>query len=280
MVILELEAPEAIEQSPTALHQDPPAAVSAAELLDAGDGGEEDAAAEPTMVVVNVKPLPTTHEDAAKRRADYMLRKDILQERICALGIEQGKLKEQAKLCKKESEVLLEQLDQLIESYENPPVPAAGTETAAEPTAGRCGFIIADQSAEDTQQTEPVSRPVDPVAKESAYRAALEDATVAELDIGEKVREKLIEAGAATLWSLEQFRADIALGKKDWPKGVGEAKQSQIEDAILRWMADHSDCWDQVQGENDRIEAAADSERAAEVAESQPPLPPVSLDDL
>ena len=43
-----------------------------------------------------------------------------------------------------------------------------------------------------------------------------------------------------TLGLLEDLRADITQGKEKWPKGIGPAKITQIEDAVVEWLkVDH-----------------------------------------
>jgi hypothetical protein len=280
---LELEAPatESIERDSqdsnrSALRVVRPENDAAAELLegdaidasDAGDAGEvvELESAEevrpatedqPTLAEPIVEPIaavvpaaPNHHAAAESRRADYLRKKDILQEQIAALAIEQVKLKEQVKLCKKECEVYVEQLNNLIESWENPPSPALSTDSGAG-VADECGPIQADRQAEDQQQAESVSSPgesQDSSGREQArYQAVLNAASIKDLWLPPKVTERLMEAGAATIWKLEQLRADISQGRASWPKGIGEAKITAIEDAIMGWMSKHSESWEPVQ---------------------------------
>jgi hypothetical protein len=216
----------------------------------------------------------------------------MLQEHISALMIEQQKLREQAKRCKKEAEVYVEQLTELIENWEHPA--ADVNMTTSTEAAGGCGVHATDQSVPDITQTEPAGLPDasagQPQPKTetqmlAAYRRTLESAPISQLGISETLQGKLIEAGAENLWTLEQLRSEISLGKAKWPKGIGAAKVTQIEDAIMGWMSRNSASWDPMQGANDAAEAAADESRAAEVAESQPMAPAApavssDIDDL
>jgi len=242
--------------------------------------------------------------DYDTRRRDYLRQKDILQEQISALMIEQSKLKEQAKRCKKEAEVYVEQLDELIESWEHPA--PQGLSLCLDATGPAHDGSFADRGA-STTRPEPAAVPDAPqpstdtlqatataTAKprteaqtQAAYRRALESAPISQLGISEALQEKLAEAGAENLWTLEQLRSEISLGKAKWPKGIGAAKVTAIEDAIMGWMSRNSESWDPVQGGNDAAEAAADESRAADVAESQPGQPEVAspavssdIDDL
>lgn len=219
--------------------------------------------------------LPRTHEEAEQRREKYFREKSALEEHICALGIEIGRAKETIKSCKKEQEVLLEKLDHLIQAWENPPAVEPTSTTSVVGSGGGCDVPIVDQPAVGIPQAEPATTPEGPSSE--SYQSVLESESVAVLGLKEAVTEKLIEAGADTLWRLEMLRKDISEGRKEWPKGIGKAKVTMIEDAILAWCAVNSGRWDRLQGANDAAEAAADEERAAAVKESQP-SPAVSND--
>ena len=226
----------------------------------------------------------------ALRRKMYLREKDILQEQISALAIEQVKLKEQIKRCKKESEVLVERLNNLIENWEHPPA-ASGPVPTADAVADGSGRGLADQPAEHASPAEPASSPGEPQVlddlgpepdmPQQSYQSVLEAETLAVLGLKESVAAKLSESGVETLWQLEMLRKDISEGRKEWPKGIGKAKVTAIEDAILAWCAANSGRWDAQQGTNDQAEAAADAERAEAVKESQPPtVQPADIDDL
>lgn len=210
---------------------------------------QEPATPTPPPAATTATPTPPhSHEDAEARRRTYLQEKDLLQEQISALAIEQVKLKEQIKLRKKESEVLVERLNSLIESWEHPaplalenepPAPASSTTTKASLDADRHG--AADDDAAPTVAVGT------PVSSDARYRAALESAALDGLGLPAKLVEKLAEADCRTIWDLEQLRAEISQGRKKWPKGIGDAKQSQIEDAVLKWVAANQANWNQPQ---------------------------------
>ncbi len=62
---------------------------------------------------------------------------------------------------------------------------------------------------------------------------------IAELGLASGLTDKLIGAGIDTIGRLEQRRADISEGKEKWPKGVGAAAVTKIENAVLDWLAEH-----------------------------------------
>ena len=219
----------------------------------------------------------------ARRRADYLRTKDVLQEQISALMIEQQKLREQAKRCKKEAEVYVEQLTELIENWEHPAADV-NTTTSTE-AAGGCGVHATDQSVPDITQTEPASQPGEPqtatptppavqseAAAASQYEDSLRAVSLESLGIGGKLIEKLQSERVITIWDWEDLRKAIGIGKMEWPKGVGEKKREDVDARIGDWVAKNSHRWTPV------------AERAVDVAESQPatPSPAIStdIDDL
>jgi hypothetical protein len=66
-------------------------------------------------------------------------------------------------------------------------------------------------------------------------------APLSELFLPDKLRDKLLSAGVETIGELEDLRAKIADGKAEWPKGIGTAKVTAIEDSVLSWLTDHRD---------------------------------------
>lgn len=57
------------------------------------------------------------------------------------------------------------------------------------------------------------------------------------LDLPSSVAVKLEEAHVQTVGQLEKLRGEIALGNEKWPKGIGPAKVTAIEDAVTDWIA-------------------------------------------
>lgn len=66
-------------------------------------------------------------------------------------------------------------------------------------------------------------------------------ADIGDLAIPDGVLEKLRESGVETIGDLEDLRADISNGKAKWPKGIGPAKVTIIEDAVIQWLTVHQD---------------------------------------
>jgi hypothetical protein len=61
-----------------------------------------------------------------------------------------------------------------------------------------------------------------------------------ELCLQASIVEKLAEvANVTTLGGLEDFRAKIALGEVEWPKGIGVAKITAIEESIANFLDEY-----------------------------------------
>lgn len=80
---------------------------------------------------------------------------------------------------------------------------------------------------------------VDDDADADAYTECLTH-SIESLGLQPGVVAKLTEEGIRSVGDLEKLREEITLGRKEWPKGIGVAKQSAIEDAIIDYVRDHA----------------------------------------
>ena len=62
------------------------------------------------------------------------------------------------------------------------------------------------------------------------------DEPLGSLDLSEAIQAKLVEYGIETIRDLENLRAEISMGKANWPKGIGAAKVTAIENAVTEWL--------------------------------------------
>lgn len=65
--------------------------------------------------------------------------------------------------------------------------------------------------------------------------------SVESLGLPPKLAEKLAEDGLDTIGRLEDRRAEISQGREKWPKGIGAAKVTLIEDAVIKWLTTNRD---------------------------------------
>lgn len=84
--------------------------------------------------------------------------------------------------------------------------------------------ILAKLDGDQEEAIEPVD--------ENAWR----EEPLASLELQAGINAKLEEHGVLTIGHLETLRAEISQGKDDWPKGIGEAKITVIENAVLNWL--------------------------------------------
>lgn len=77
---------------------------------------------------------------------------------------------------------------------------------------------------------------------------AWRSAPISELGLKPKLTERLIEAGYPTIGKLVDLRAAIAIGHEKWPKGIGAAKITDIENAEIDWLGKHRETWGQPAG--------------------------------
>jgi len=143
-------------------------------------------------------------------------------------------LEAELKAAKKEERDALKHYTQIL--TRGPVKPAEPKSTATTP-----GGQGAADNLNGATQSPANATPTDPSAVQSdAWRSA----SINELaELSEKLRDKLIEAGADTIGTLENLRAQIAEGKANWPKGIGAAKITQIEDAVINWLTRNRDSY-------------------------------------
>lgn len=95
-------------------------------------------------------------------------------------------------------------------------------------------LMPAFMAAEEKAATEGAAAEAEAAAEPSdSWR----DAPIGDLAIPDGLIEKLFEAGIDTVGELEDLRAEISQGKSKWPKGIGPAKVTTIEEAVLQWLA-------------------------------------------
>ena len=85
--------------------------------------------------------------------------------------------------------------------------------------------------AVETMQDQSPSTPVD----SEAWKIE----PIESLGLPSGVVSTLQGAGIDTIGRLEQRRADISNGRESWPRGIGEAKVTKIENAVIAWLTQH-----------------------------------------
>ena len=89
------------------------------------------------------------------------------------------------------------------------------------------------------------SATLDAQAPSEAVSDAWRECTIAELGahgLRASLVQRLAELGYDTIGKLEDLRAKISTGAVDrWPKGIGEAKITEIENAVVGWLTANRD---------------------------------------
>lgn len=216
---------------------------------------------QPTQPVVPAVPSAPRAITPAER---FDCDKLDIQEHMCNLMRRLSSLKRETASTKKAVEVATDELQDLIDSWENgkyeagllaekagdkkppatPPEPATSAATAVPfTTASGSGVpttttgITLPPALQAPSTMDMTTRLAQEHRQQERYNDVLDAAMIGELGLQPKLEEKLIEAGATTLLKLERLRADIGMGREKWPKGVGEGKVTIIENALSAWLA-------------------------------------------
>ena len=267
MAITTLEIPATTEQPPVLrVASDAAEADAAANLLELADVAdvEQIPTGECAIPIGDQPVIEVPQTELAGRvnngdRKAYHRDKSALEERLSALMIEELKLREELKGCRQEAKELAAELSSLIDRWEhrNLPTSVPASVLPAGPASESSATSLDSDAAEQLR-----------------YRTVLESATLATLGLPPKLQERLEEAGIGNVWQLEQLRSEIGLGSGKWPKGIGTAKITLIEDAIVSWMAHNQATWSpshrtaaEIDATNQQIEDEQDEARAADVSE-------------
>lgn len=199
----------------------------------------------------------------------YNERHEAATEHYVTCSIARARLEAALKVAKKREKDALEDLSEIIDrgieptplfdrmtspSTHGPILPA----TAA--TGQEATDVAADggnnASVEPGATTDDETAVVDP----DAWKAV----SISVLNLKPALTERLVESGMETLGKLEAFRAEAADRRASWPKGIGEAKITQIEDAVVDWLTKNRDShlFGQGSGEAGSV-AAGDATSAA-----------------
>lgn len=90
--------------------------------------------------------------------------------------------------------------------------------------------------------TEAVTVPsVTPPVPVDFYPDSWRSASINELGLPDKLVEKLALDGIELIGQLEDRRGEISQGRAKWPKGIGAARITEIENAIVEWLSKDRD---------------------------------------
>lgn len=151
---------------------------------------------------------------------------EAAKERHTAAAITQAQIKESHKIAKAAEEEALEELRDLLNDRPSEPSFAEFMVNFRKQTSVPTGEPTA---ADATQPAEPNTS--------TAWR----EVSITKLDLPAKLIERLQNDCINTIGQLEDRRGEISEHKAKWPKGIGAAKITQIEDAVIAWLTANRD---------------------------------------
>jgi len=184
-------------------------------------------------------PTPTKPELISDGIAEWKIASDRLEHEIADLVVERAALSERAKSIKKRIDCLAEDL---LELREKGPQPIWRTPAPQPPQTRQ----VQSQSQFATSNQVTTSPPADDNGVYTTTSASADDGKwrtvpISELQLKPNITVKLQDADIETIGQLEDLRADISNRRREWPKGIGKAKITEIEDAIITWLTKNRD---------------------------------------
>ena len=241
-----MELPEQLEQEPTATDNhaamngvatDPLVPESALDEVGKELAGQElgnpiDASFEVIEDAPAAKPKKTTEEKfTAKATKHYEIRKREAEEWLSTCVLRRRECDAQLKAAKSTEKAAAELLEEVLaRGVERLPLIDAAEKVAEDREAAAADPNSVGLSPDPNAPAGPL-RVHDPDAWKSAPLSAL--------GLPPSLEEKLTSEGMDTIGRLEQRRADISQGKEKWPKGIGPAKVTLIEDAVVGWLTEN-----------------------------------------
>lgn len=220
-----------------------------------------------TITVQKSQPSPQEIAQAAWKQ-----RIRAISDELAEAALERLEAESRFKAAKNREKAIVEQLSEVMK--EGPRVMPLFDRQPEHPEQ-QPGHDAAESVAPDAQTWAESGGPVviEPLT-DDAWRSI----HISELQLKPKLQERLEEAGIETIGRLEDLRAEISQGREKWPKGIGKAKITEIEDAVIAWLSKNRDA--QVLAEAKAQVQAAEPSANVQESEFDPCARAVELDDL
>ncbi len=163
-----------------------------------------------------------------KKHSQWQRDVEAAKESHTSAAIVRSQADDARKLAKKHEDDALEELMGLLNDKPKEPTFA---EVVAELVKKRGLGMASDQPVASSPSSTSAAKTSD------AWRAV----PITKLDLPDKLIERLQEDGLDTIGRLEDRRGEISEGKAKWPKGIGQAKITKIEDAVIAWLTQNRD---------------------------------------
>lgn len=162
----------------------------------------------------------TTPQPIPDLQPSYQEQLDDARDEFTTISLEAAECEKNLKMLKADMKAALKRLKNLIDR---------GATAASQTTVvAKSPEFTPDESYVDGSN---------PTASQPPESDAWQFTPLPELGLPESLTAKIIESGYETLGELEDLRAAISTGKAEWPKGIGVAKITQIEDAVVAWWS-------------------------------------------
>lgn len=185
---------------------------------------------------------------------------EAAKEKHTSSAIVRSQADDARKLAKKHED---DALDELMSLLNNEPKEPTFAEVVAELARKRPAAAASDRPAEQSSAPAPANT-------SEAWRSV----PITKLDLPEKLIERLQEDGLNTMGQLEDRRGEISDHKAKWPKGIGSAKITKIEDAVIAWLTANRD-----QAVFSELQSGQASEQQGEAKGGESTVDMVSADD-
>lgn len=182
----------------------------------------------PPAPPMKIETSPSTRQfQIAQVRSLYV--ETCLQMAECEAEIE-SKKDELKRLQNQFASLSIELRQAMNDAEYQPMLPLNDGEPAGMQARGESRGCQSPASLEDT-------RPAAVGSESDAWRQV----SINQLGLSPKLEEKLVDAGAINIGQLEDLRAEISQGRANWPKGVGPARITEIENAVIDWLSKNRD---------------------------------------
>lgn len=226
----------------------------AGETTEAEAETEEVAASDDAVATATDPPAPVA-DARSEAEKHFEERREAATQYYVECSINRAKLEAALKMAKKREKDALDELEDIIDrgieptplfdKVQNSPTAGGGARqeaTDVAPDAGHRPILPPGCTSTTTPAGIAIHDPecngtAPPTHEPDAWKRA----SVEELGLKPALQEKLIEAGITTIGKLEAFRAEVGDRRAEWPKGIGEAKITQIEDAVVDWLTKNRD---------------------------------------
>lgn len=126
------------------------------------------------------------------------------------------------------------------------PLADPSTNPSTNPQSPSAAAAITAEASDDARPTSELppkgdAPPAVAANGDDVSQDAWRTVSIDDLSLPFSITAKLIEDSISTLGQLEDLRGEISQRRQKWPKGIGLAKITLIEDAVVKWLTKNRD---------------------------------------